>query len=159
MVHVQWQCYLKSKKRRIQTPFYSRVVPHPSTRKAQRSLTSEIGRDLVHYTWYGRIRSIVMIPNRGPQKIVRKKLPPKTSHICAHHSMSCVTCKCCCELVWVCRDLRLALIRGAKCSRGSVNSAELKPTQGRYVSEVYVYIGDFYFSPRQGGAPLESVWC
>ena len=39
------------------SPRYSRVVPHPSTNRAQPSLTSEFGRDLVHSRWYGRIRN------------------------------------------------------------------------------------------------------
>lgn len=38
------------------TPDCSRVVPHPSTKPAQCSLTSEFGWDLVHSAWYGRIR-------------------------------------------------------------------------------------------------------
>lgn len=45
------------KKREMDTtPDCSRVVPHPSTRPAQCSLTSEFGWDLVHSAWYGRIR-------------------------------------------------------------------------------------------------------
>ena len=38
------------------TPHGSRVVPHPSTKRAQTALTSVIGRERVHYGWYGRIR-------------------------------------------------------------------------------------------------------
>ena len=33
---------------------YSQAVTHPSTNLAQRCLTSVIGRELVHSTWYGR---------------------------------------------------------------------------------------------------------
>ena len=35
----------------------SRAVPHPSTNRALRRLTSEVGRDPVHSTRYGRQRS------------------------------------------------------------------------------------------------------
>ena len=38
----------------LAAPRCSRAVPHPSTERAQRSLTSEFGWDPVHYTWYGR---------------------------------------------------------------------------------------------------------
>ena len=34
----------------------SRAVPHPSTNRALRRLTSEVGRDPVHSTRYGRQR-------------------------------------------------------------------------------------------------------
>ena len=34
----------------------SRAVPHPSTDRALRRLTSEVGRDPVHSTRYGRQR-------------------------------------------------------------------------------------------------------
>ena len=39
------------------TPHCSRVVPHPSTERAQTALTSVFGWEPVHYGWYGRIRS------------------------------------------------------------------------------------------------------
>ena len=35
----------------------SRAVPHPSTNRALRRLTSEVGRDPVYSTWYGRQRA------------------------------------------------------------------------------------------------------
>ena len=38
------------------TPRYSRAVPHPSTNRALRRLTSEVRRDPVHSTRYGRRR-------------------------------------------------------------------------------------------------------
>ena len=38
------------------TPHCSRVVPHPSTKRAQTALTSVIGRERVHYGWCGRIQ-------------------------------------------------------------------------------------------------------
>ena len=47
---------LKKIKKMDTTPRCSRVVPHLSTERAQRMLTSEFGWDLVHYAWYGRIR-------------------------------------------------------------------------------------------------------
>ena len=34
----------------------SQAVPHPSTNRALRRLTSEVGRDPVYSTWYGRRR-------------------------------------------------------------------------------------------------------
>ena len=37
------------------TPHYSRVVPHPSTKRAHTTLTSEFGWDPVHFGRYGRI--------------------------------------------------------------------------------------------------------
>ena len=40
------------------TPHYSRVVPHPSTKRAHTTLTSEFGWDPVHFGRYGRIRKI-----------------------------------------------------------------------------------------------------
>ena len=36
----------------------SRAVPHPSTNRALRRLTSEVGRDPVHSTRYGRQRKL-----------------------------------------------------------------------------------------------------
>ena len=45
----------KKKKRMDTTPRGSRVVPHPSTKRAQPGLTSEFGRDRVYYRWCGRI--------------------------------------------------------------------------------------------------------
>ena len=38
------------------TPHCSRVVPHPSTKRAQTALTSVFGWEPVDYGWYGRIR-------------------------------------------------------------------------------------------------------
>jgi hypothetical protein len=38
------------------TPHCSRVVPHPSTERAQTALTSVFGWEPVDYSWYGRIR-------------------------------------------------------------------------------------------------------
>ena len=37
----------------------SQAVPHPSTDRALRRLTSEVERDPVHSTWYGRQREII----------------------------------------------------------------------------------------------------
>ena len=37
----------------------SRAVPHPSTDRALRRLTSEVGRDPVHSTRYGRQRGLM----------------------------------------------------------------------------------------------------
>ena len=36
----------------------SQAVPHPSTNRALRRLTSEVGRDPVYSTWYGRRRQM-----------------------------------------------------------------------------------------------------
>ena len=38
---------------------YSQPVTHVSTNWARRSLTSEIGRDRVYSTWYGRKRQFI----------------------------------------------------------------------------------------------------
>ena len=52
--------YAKSRKRKEKRKAYntkcSQAVTHPSTNSAQRCLTSVIGRELVHSTWYGRWR-------------------------------------------------------------------------------------------------------
>ena len=40
------------------TPHCSRVVPHPSTERAQTALTSVFGWEPVDYSWYGRIRYV-----------------------------------------------------------------------------------------------------
>ena len=37
----------------------SQAVPHPSTNRALRRLTAEVGRDPVHSTRYGRQRSTI----------------------------------------------------------------------------------------------------
>ena len=39
---------------------YSQPVTHVSTNWARRSLTSEIGRDRVYSTWYGRKRQFIL---------------------------------------------------------------------------------------------------
>lgn len=39
----------KKKKKMDSTPHCSRVVPHPSTERAQTALTSVFGREPVHY--------------------------------------------------------------------------------------------------------------
>ena len=41
----------------------SRAVPHPTTNRALRRLTSEVGRDPVHSTRYGRQRTLGSLPN------------------------------------------------------------------------------------------------
>ena len=52
--------YANSRKRIEKRKAYntkcSQAVTHPSTNSAQRCLTSVIGRELVHSTWYGRRR-------------------------------------------------------------------------------------------------------
>ena len=45
----------KKGKKMDSTPHCSRVVPHPSTERAQTALTSVFGWEPVHYGWYGRI--------------------------------------------------------------------------------------------------------
>ena len=42
------------------TPRSSQAVPHPSTNRALSRLTSEVGRDLVHSTRYGRQREALV---------------------------------------------------------------------------------------------------
>ena len=46
--------HLASGKNDAYDTWYSQAVPHPSTNQAQRCLTSQIGRDAVCSTWYGR---------------------------------------------------------------------------------------------------------
>ena len=66
--------YAKSRKRKEKRKAYntkcSQAVTHPSTNSAQRCLTSVIGRELVHSTWYGRWRE------RGWFLLPKKRLPP-----------------------------------------------------------------------------------
>ena len=40
---------------------YSQAVTHPSTNRARRCLTSQIGRDGVYSAWYGRRRSLLCL--------------------------------------------------------------------------------------------------
>lgn len=58
----------------------SRAVPHPSTNRALRRLTSEVGRDPVHSTRYGRQRhnciQIVMVQKRYVWFFVRAQYLP-----------------------------------------------------------------------------------
>ena len=47
----------KDKEKKVDsTPHCSRVVPHPSTERAQTALTSVFGWEPVHYGWYCRIQ-------------------------------------------------------------------------------------------------------
>ena len=48
-----WIMYRKEK---ANSTWCSQAVTHPSTNQAQRCLTSLIGREAVHSTWYGRWR-------------------------------------------------------------------------------------------------------
>jgi hypothetical protein len=72
-----------SKKREMDTtPDCSRVVPHPSTKPAQCSLTSEFGWDLVHSAWYGRIRKSSLgrfLKHTPPVADHRKKILTRVS--------------------------------------------------------------------------------
>src|SRR3546814_19915509 len=52
----------KTKRKRVISTKASHVVPHRSTDFAQRSLTSEIGRDPVLSAWYGRLRRHMCTP-------------------------------------------------------------------------------------------------
>ena len=64
-------CVRKRKKRNQKassTLRSSRAVPHPSTNRALRRLTSEFGRDPVHSTRYGRWRRIM----RSTKKTIMK---------------------------------------------------------------------------------------
>ncbi len=49
-VGVNW----KKKRKDVSNTRYSQPVTHASTNRAQRSLTSVIGREPVLSTWYGR---------------------------------------------------------------------------------------------------------
>ena len=69
----------------------SRAVPHPSTNRALRRLTSEVGRDPVHSTRYGRQRwsqnmmTIIMCACASRHNVsftVHKKLPPNGLPMC-----------------------------------------------------------------------------
>ena len=58
-LHTHMQTYKaegKEKRKADSTLRASRAVPHPSTDRALRRLTSEVGRDPVHSTRYGRQR-------------------------------------------------------------------------------------------------------
>ena len=56
--------YEKKKKKKNYDTQYSHVVPHHSTDCAITSLTSEIGRDPVFSSVYGRNRSFIFLPPR-----------------------------------------------------------------------------------------------
>ena len=51
---------LKTKIKKAYDTQYSQPVTHVSTNWARRSLTSEIGRDRVYSTWYGRKREFIL---------------------------------------------------------------------------------------------------
>ncbi|EDO26187.1 predicted protein, partial [Nematostella vectensis] len=51
----------KKMKRNAYSTRYSKAVTHPSTNRAQSSLTSVIGREPVFSRWYGRRRKISVI--------------------------------------------------------------------------------------------------
>ena len=50
--------YLSQRSKADSTLRSSQAVPHPSTDRALRRLTSEVRRDPVHSTWYGRLRTM-----------------------------------------------------------------------------------------------------
>ncbi len=66
----------------------SQAVPHPSTDRALSRLTSEVERDPVHSTWYGRQRKHCSVTyHPGPSKKqsfvgkrVRSSLPGAAAH-------------------------------------------------------------------------------
>ena len=58
----------------------SRAVPHPSTNRALRRLTSEFGRDPVHSTWYGRQRGSLKSPGLGIQGEKNCACSPRGDH-------------------------------------------------------------------------------
>ena len=53
----KWEKKQKEAKKSLTTPRCSRVVPHPSTNRAQSALACEFGWDRAYYTWYGRKRT------------------------------------------------------------------------------------------------------
>ena len=60
----------KAKAKAGSTQRSSRAVPHPSTNRALRRLTSEVGRDPVHSTRYGRQRELRFQARNGASMIV-----------------------------------------------------------------------------------------
>ena len=56
MMHLRKDECLKLMKKADSTLRTSQAVPHPSTIRALCHLTSEVERDPVHLTWYGRQR-------------------------------------------------------------------------------------------------------
>ena len=56
----------------------SRAVPHPSTNRALRRLTSEVGRDPVHSTRYGRRRQPYRLNKSVPRP--KQKIPRRIGH-------------------------------------------------------------------------------
>ena len=71
MLHVLCRWAIKATRRTMTLPHIktkadstlraSQAVPHPSTSRALRRLTSEVRRDPVHSTWYGRQRIILQM--------------------------------------------------------------------------------------------------
>ena len=66
------------------TPHCSRVVPHPSTERAQTALTSVFGWEPVHYGWYGRIHKPLV---RAMDSIVLPTYTPPVnlSFVCQYY--------------------------------------------------------------------------
>ena len=62
-------CYDCTKQKADSTLRSSRAVPHPSTNRALRRLTSEVGRDPVHSTRYGRQRTMCLLSHISTQLI------------------------------------------------------------------------------------------
>ena len=61
----------------------SQAVPHPSTNRALCRLTSEVRRDPVHSTWYGRQRfpfKGVTAPNNSKQLLTRQHMGRYHTH-------------------------------------------------------------------------------
>ena len=67
----------------------SQAVPHPSTNRALRRLTSEVGRDPVYSTWYGRRRTLGPIASQ--KEIFLYELP-----LCVQVFVSCSSRKTAC---------------------------------------------------------------
>ena len=67
----------------------SQAVPHPSTNRALRRLTSEVGRDPVYSTWYGRRRTLGPIASQN--EIFLYELP-----LCVQVFVSCSSRKTAC---------------------------------------------------------------
>ena len=59
------QTFVARSKKADSTLRSSQAVPHPSTDRALRHLTSEVERDPVHSTWYGRQRKLTHKKNEA----------------------------------------------------------------------------------------------
>ena len=63
-------CFEHEQVKAVSTLRSSQAVPHPSTNRALCRLTSEVGRDPVHSTWYGRHQTSLISANTSCYAVI-----------------------------------------------------------------------------------------